>query len=191
MYSMMTERKCRGKYFVKRGFEEFENGTFLGFGIDFEEFESGPAQYTTAIVELADGQVVVTTPDQIQFVRKRGRTDNGGLLGPVGAAEPSNDEIPSNCTKGSGTEKQEPREAKEKPKKRKRIDYGKIMALRNAGWSNEKIADEMRMTKASVATAISTYKKKHAGGVIHDLLKLWAGSKNCQEQGAWLRTCLL
>lgn len=156
MYSMMIERKCRGKYFVKRGFEEFENGTFLGFGIDFEEFESGPAQYTTAIVELTDGQVVVTTPDQIQFVHKRGRTDKGGLLDPVGAAEPPNDEIPSDTPKGSGTEKQE-------PKKRKRIDYGKIMALRNAGWSNEKIADEMHMTKASVATAISTYKKKCGG----------------------------
>lgn len=50
--------------------------------------------------------------------------------------------------------------------KRKKIDYGKIMALRNAGWNNEKIADEMHMTKASVATAISTYKKKCAEGKI-------------------------
>lgn len=54
--------------------------------------------------------------------------------------------------------------AEEKPKQRRAIDYGKIMALRDAGWSNEKIADEMHMTKSSVATAISTYKKKHSGG---------------------------
>lgn len=47
---------------------------------------------------------------------------------------------------------------------RKRIDYGKIMALHNAGWSNQKIADEMGMTYAAVATAISTYKKKMGGG---------------------------
>jgi len=45
-------------------------------------------------------------------------------------------------------------------KNRKRIDYGKIMALRNAGWSNKQIAEEMDMTPGNVAVAISTYKKK-------------------------------
>lgn len=50
-----------------------------------------------------------------------------------------------------------PPEAK---KTRKKIDYGKIMALHTAGWNNTKIADEMGMTYAAVATAISTYKKK-------------------------------
>lgn len=49
-------------------------------------------------------------------------------------------------------------------KTRKKIDYGKIMALHNAGWSNQKIADEMGMTYGAVATAISTYKKKVGGG---------------------------
>lgn len=49
-------------------------------------------------------------------------------------------------------------------KTRKKIDYGKIMALHNAGWPNQKIADEMGMTYGAVATAISTYKKKVGGG---------------------------
>lgn len=49
-------------------------------------------------------------------------------------------------------------------KTRKKIDYGKIMALHNAGWSNQKIADEMGMTYGAVATAISTHKKKVGGG---------------------------
>lgn len=49
-------------------------------------------------------------------------------------------------------------------KTRQRIDYGKIMALHNAGWPNQKIADEMGMTYGAVATAISTYKKKVGGG---------------------------
>lgn len=56
-----------------------------------------------------------------------------------------------------------PKDGKLQPevkKTRQRIDYGKIMALHNAGWSNQKIADEMGMTYAAVATAISTYKKK-------------------------------
>ena len=60
-----------------------------------------------------------------------------------------------------------PKDGKLQPKVKKtrqRIDYGKIMALHNAGWSNQKIADEMGMTYGAVATAISTYKKKVGGG---------------------------
>lgn len=60
-----------------------------------------------------------------------------------------------------------PKDGKLQPevkKTRQKIDYGKIMALHNAGWSNQKIADEMGMTYGAVATAISTYKKKVGGG---------------------------
>lgn len=71
MYSMMMERECKGKYYSEDHFEEFESGKFLGFGIDYEEFDSGPAQYTTAIVELKDGKVIITTPDHIQFIHCR------------------------------------------------------------------------------------------------------------------------
>lgn len=56
-----------------------------------------------------------------------------------------------------------PKDGTTKPegkKTRQKIDYGKIMALHNAGWDYKKIADEMGMTNGSVATAISTYKKK-------------------------------
>lgn len=45
-------------------------------------------------------------------------------------------------------------------KGRKRIDIGKIMALKNAGWSNVKIADEMGMNPQAVASAIYQHKKK-------------------------------
>lgn len=48
----------------------------------------------------------------------------------------------------------------EPKKQRNRIDIGKIMALKNAGWSNVKIADEMGMQPQSVASAIYQYKKK-------------------------------
>lgn len=47
-------------------------------------------------------------------------------------------------------------------KPRGTIDYGKIMALRNAGWSREKIADEMGMTLNAVSNAIYVYKKRLA-----------------------------
>lgn len=56
-----------------------------------------------------------------------------------------------------------PKLEKAEPAKRKRrnsIDIGKIMALKNAGWSNVKIADEMGMNPQSVANAIYQHKKK-------------------------------
>lgn len=52
----------------------------------------------------------------------------------------------------------EPEETKKKG--RKRIDIGKIMAIKNAGWSNVKIADEMGMNPQAVANAIYQHKKK-------------------------------
>ena len=39
----------------------------------------------------------------------------------------------------------EPEEVEQKPKPKKRIDYGKVDALAKAGWSATKIADEMKM----------------------------------------------
>lgn len=97
-----------------------------------------------------------------EFIRDPGQFAKA-LLAPVGAAEPPDDKIPSDAQEGSGRENQRAQGATEK-KARKKIDYGKVMALKRAGWDNAKIADEMGMTKASVATAISTYKKKLAGG---------------------------
>ena len=62
----------------------------------------------------------------------------------------------------------EPHETVSKPeepkrKGRKRIDIGKIMALKNAGWSNVGIADEMGMNPQAVASAIYQHKKKCEG----------------------------
>lgn len=48
---------------------------------------------------------------------------------------------------------------------RKQIDYGKIAALRNAGWDNSKIANEMHMTKAAVAQAVCKCRK---GGMLDE-----------------------
>jgi len=44
-----------------------EVGHFHAWGTDFEEFESGPAQFTVAIVEEKDGSVVMVAADMIQF----------------------------------------------------------------------------------------------------------------------------
>ena len=91
MYSMMMERECKGKYYTAGHFEEFERGTFLGFGIDYEEFDGCPAQYTIAIVELSDGRVVVTTPDNIQFIHHLVGNSQSAPSVPAGA-----DNVPDN-----------------------------------------------------------------------------------------------
>ena len=51
-----------------------------------------------------------------------------------------------------------------KKTRKKKLDIGKIMALKKAGWSYEKIADEMGTTKASIASTIYAYKKKMKKG---------------------------
>ena len=60
--------------------------------------------------------------------------------------------------------KQEPEpKAEPKPKQtatKKPLDDGKILALRNAGWSLEKIADEMNCSPQTVANHLERMKKK-------------------------------
>jgi hypothetical protein len=43
------------------------NGIFHGFGVDFEEFEAGPGNYSTAIVELPDGSIKNVHVEMIVF----------------------------------------------------------------------------------------------------------------------------
>ena len=49
-----------------------------------------------------------------------------------------------------------------KPKERKKVDMGKILALRKAGWSYEKIADEMGLKPSTIPAYICNYKRKMA-----------------------------
>lgn len=165
MNSVFAGRECRGKYYVKNengaggSFKEFDSATFLGFGDDYEEFDSGPAQYTTAIVVLPDGRVATTAPEFIQFISKKRIKPEKPLTGSVGAPEPKDDEIPSNPQTDGQRDKEEAKKAQKEVPKRKRIDHGKIRALKNAGWSNKDIADEMHMTPGAVANSLSTHKE--------------------------------
>lgn len=43
-------------------------GFFHQWGIDYEEFESGPGNYTVAVIELDDGTVVMARADTVKFV---------------------------------------------------------------------------------------------------------------------------
>lgn len=48
----------------------------------------------------------------------------------------------------------------QKPRKNS-VDIGKIMVLRKAGWSFNRIADDMGMSKQSVCNAVANLKKAH------------------------------
>lgn len=41
---------------------------FHQFGVAYEEFESGPGNFTTAIIELDDGTVISLPAEHIKFV---------------------------------------------------------------------------------------------------------------------------
>ena len=63
-------RECKGKYFTKDGYVEFSHGLFHKFSTGYDEFECGPGNYSTAIVELTDGTVVEVLATDIQFTDK-------------------------------------------------------------------------------------------------------------------------
>jgi hypothetical protein len=46
-------------------------GKFIGIGVDFEEFHQKPGNYSTAIIEKPDGEVISIPIEMIKF------TDNG------------------------------------------------------------------------------------------------------------------
>lgn len=63
-------RKCRGKYYKQGKYHTFFEGYFHRWGCNYEEFETGPGNYSVAIVELPDGEVVMPVADDIWFLDK-------------------------------------------------------------------------------------------------------------------------
>ena len=63
----------------------------------------------------------------------------------------------------SVSKSKKPKQIKEKPEEKapKRIDVGKIMALKRAGWTDEDIAAEMRMESAAVSKVIRQCIRRH------------------------------
>lgn len=47
------------------------NGVFQQYGTDYEEYESGPGNFTTAIVEMDDGSVKNVAVDLITFIKHK------------------------------------------------------------------------------------------------------------------------
>ena len=61
-------RKCKGRYYKKRQYHDFETGYFHQWGCNYEEFEIGAGNYSVAIVELPTGEIVMPVAEDIQFL---------------------------------------------------------------------------------------------------------------------------
>lgn len=72
MVSKRTWPRGSGYPFIS---EVIGTGIFHGWGHAYEEFESGPGNYTIALVEMSDGSVLTPNPHEIMFVN----TDIEGL----------------------------------------------------------------------------------------------------------------
>ncbi len=60
-------RRCEAKVWKGRQLYPI-SGLFHQWGVGYEEFESGPGNFTTAIIELDDGQVVEAAPSTVKFL---------------------------------------------------------------------------------------------------------------------------
>jgi hypothetical protein len=50
------------------GYEDVCEGKFHGWGVEYEEFESGPGNYSVAIIELPDGTMQTLVPWLVRFL---------------------------------------------------------------------------------------------------------------------------
>lgn len=64
-------RPCKGTTYV-RGAPVEVTGRFHRWAENYEEFETGPGNYTQALVELDDGRVVGCIAESVRFLDRAG-----------------------------------------------------------------------------------------------------------------------
>jgi len=47
---------------------EAQTGVFHQWGVSYDEFETGPGNYSTAIVKLMDGSIITPAAHMVQFI---------------------------------------------------------------------------------------------------------------------------
>lgn len=63
-------RKCKGVHWMCGKCITFELGYFHKWGTGFDTLEQGLVSFTNAIVELPDGRIITTDPENIVFLDK-------------------------------------------------------------------------------------------------------------------------
>lgn len=64
--SRRVRREVDGR--VHWEFEAIDTARFHQFGVDYEEFENGVGNYTTAVIEWPDGRVESVPADHVRFL---------------------------------------------------------------------------------------------------------------------------
>jgi hypothetical protein len=67
-YYVKPQKDAVGKLKENTGTFFFGNGTFHGFGVDYQEFESGAGNFSIAIVEKENGEVIKVDVEHIEFI---------------------------------------------------------------------------------------------------------------------------
>lgn len=62
--------------------EPIGEAVFHQFGVNFEEYENGPANFSTAIIELDDGTVLNLPVEQIKFIQNDSAISGFGFPAP-------------------------------------------------------------------------------------------------------------
>jgi len=68
MRPVMTMKALHDDRGRRTGIEDAAEGKFHGWGVEYEEFENGPGNYTVAIVEMPDGSVQTLVPFLVRFL---------------------------------------------------------------------------------------------------------------------------
>ena len=64
-------RPCKAVTYENGNAENIQ-GRFHRWGVSYEEFETGPGNFTTAIIELTDGKIVSCPAETVQFLDRDG-----------------------------------------------------------------------------------------------------------------------
>jgi hypothetical protein len=68
LVSKLVSKRVEGSARNQWVLEPAGEALFHQFGVSYEEFESGPGNYSTAIVEWPDGKLENVPVDHVQFV---------------------------------------------------------------------------------------------------------------------------
>jgi hypothetical protein len=64
----MTMKAIHDSRGMRTGIEDAAEGKFHGWGVEYEEFENGPGNFSVAIVEMPDGTVQTLMPFLVRFL---------------------------------------------------------------------------------------------------------------------------
>lgn len=109
--------------------------------------------------------------DVIKILANRTERESGGVIGFVDKDQNERDYHPECAEKilsfANHVKEEKPKQEKEQKETgtKKKLDIGKILALKKAGWKYKEIAGEMGTSEQCIASTIYAYNKRQKEGV--------------------------